>query len=51
MAGVKIEDAVTAGLADKVGTFEDVLSSLTSSSRNLGGGISTRQKQIDLLKI
>lgn len=45
------KDAVTAGLADKVGTFEEVLSSLTSSSRNLGGGISTRQKQIDLLKI
>lgn len=45
------KDAVTAGLADKVGTFEEVLSSLTSSSRNMGGGISTRQKQIDLLKI
>jgi len=51
-------DAVTAGLADKVGTFEGVLQSFQGSSSSLGGGLSanqsglsTKQKQLDLLNI
>lgn len=45
------KDAVKAGLADRVGTFEEVLASFGGISRPLGGGISTKQKQIDLLNI
>jgi len=46
------KDAVTAGIADRVGTFEEVLSSFGTSNQNNGGSfISTKQKQIDLLKI
>lgn len=52
------KDAVTAGLADKVGTFEEVLQSFQGSSTSLGGGLSAKQsglsikqKQIDLLNL
>lgn len=45
------KDAVKAGLADRVGTFEDVLASFGVATQPYGGGISTKQKQIDLLKI
>lgn len=52
------KDAVTAGLADKVGTFEEVLQSFQGSSNSLGGGLSAKQsglsvkqKQIDLLNL
>lgn len=45
------KDAVTAGLADKVGTFEEVLSSFQVMNRIGGSAISTKQKQIDLLNI
>lgn len=45
------KDAVTAGLADKVGTFEEVLSSFQVINRLGGSAISTKQKQIDLLNI
>lgn len=44
-------DAVTAGLADRVGTFEDVLSSFGDGKTQLGGGLSAKQRQINLLNI
>lgn len=46
------KDAVIAGLADRVGTFEEVLKSFQTNNQNYGGSaISTKQKQIDLLNI
>jgi ClpP class serine protease len=45
------KDAVVAGLADKVGTFEEVLASFQVVNRGGGSAISTKQKQIDLLNI
>lgn len=45
------KDAVVAGLADKVGTFEEVLASFQVVNRNGGSAISTKQKQIDLLNL
>lgn len=44
-------DAVAAGLADRVGTFEDVLSSFGGGISQRGGGLTAKQRQIDLLKI
>lgn len=44
------KDAVTAGLADKVGTFEEVLSSFGVSSNSSLGGLRAQQRQINLLK-
>lgn len=44
------KDAVTAGLADKVGTFEEVLSSFGVSSNSSLGGLKAQQRQINLLK-
>lgn len=45
------EDAVNAGLVNRIGTFEDVLSSFQTSNTSSGGStnILTKQKQIDLL--
>lgn len=45
------KDAVNAGLADRVGTFEDVLSSFGGGISQRGGGLTAKQKQIDLLNI
>jgi len=45
------EDAVNAGLADSVGVFEDVLSSLKTEQTNINSSVSTKQKQIDLLNM
>lgn len=45
------KEAVDAGLADKVGTFEEVLSSFKASNQYKGGSFSAKQKQIDLLNI
>ncbi len=45
------KDAVNAGLADALGTFEETLMSFQASKTNFDGGLSTKQKQIDLLKI
>lgn len=45
------KDAVTAGLADRVGTFEEVLASFgTANSSFNGGKIFAQQKHINLLK-
>lgn len=45
------KDAVTAGLADRVGTFEEVLASFgTANSSFNGGRLSAQQRQIELLK-
>jgi len=45
------KDAVLAGLADKIGTFEEVLASFQVVNRGGGSAISTKQKEIDLLNI
>jgi len=46
------EDAVDAGLADKVGTFEEVLASFGTSSQSSfnGAKFNAQQRQINLLK-
>lgn len=44
------KDAVTAGLADKVGTFEEVLSSFEVTSNSSLGGLKAQQRHINLLK-
>lgn len=45
------KDAVIAGLADKVGTFEEVLKSFQTSNQSYGGSLAAKQKQIDLLNL
>ena len=44
------KDAVSAGLADRVGTFEEVLASFSTSNRNYGVRLQAQQREINLLK-
>ena len=44
------KDAVSAGLADMVGTFEEVLASFSTSNLNYGVLLQAQQREINLLK-
>lgn len=44
------KDAVSAGLADMVGTFEEVLASFSTSNQSYGVRLEAQQRQINLLR-
>lgn len=44
------KDAVSAGLADRVGTFEEVLASFSTSNQSYGVRLEAQQRQINLLR-
>lgn len=44
-------ESVTAGLADRLGSFEGVLAELSAGNTGRGGGTSARQRQLNILKM